>query len=219
MNEMTIERATEKDIPFLVEAIIHAGRSGSEVMSYQRIFDLTDEGLRTLITDMLESDIPNNSFSVHDFLILRVDGQDAGAACFWVEALEGIASNSIRASMLMYNVGMQRIEAKKEQLGMISAIEVEREKGALQIEWVYVRDGFRGKGVLEHLFREGIAMMHELHPFSKVQVISIRNNMTATKAFSKLGFSIVRQTQSDDAEAIRQILPGDGFNLWEKNIT
>jgi len=217
MSKINVERATVDDISFITEGIIHAARSGQNFSSFQRIFNLSDEEWETTIVQMLECEIPNNAFSISDFFILKNNGEYAATACFWIEGKDGPSNKVITANLLKFCIDKERFYfAPKEAHLAINEIEIEREKGALQIEWVYVKPAFRGGNILKDLFEQSIVHLQKENIFNKVQIISIVNNNSATKAFSKLNFKPVKQTASSNSKLLREYFPGEGYFLWEK---
>ena len=55
--KLTIRKADKKDIEFITEGIIHAEMSGSSILPYQTLFELSLEETRTLIQDVMDEEI------------------------------------------------------------------------------------------------------------------------------------------------------------------
>ena len=68
-TNISIRKATEKDIPFLIETIIAAEKSGTETIAYCSIFSLGKEEFTELLKNILEEDIQGQELCVSDFLI------------------------------------------------------------------------------------------------------------------------------------------------------
>ena len=55
-NPLVFRKAEEKDIPFLIETIIAAEKSGTDVFSYSKIFELPELEIRKILADILAED-------------------------------------------------------------------------------------------------------------------------------------------------------------------
>jgi hypothetical protein len=80
-DAFTIRRAVATDIPFLVDVIISAERSGTDKLSYSTLFDLPEAHVRRLLAEMLAEDVTGQELCVSGFLIAEVLHECAGAAC------------------------------------------------------------------------------------------------------------------------------------------
>ena len=50
---MEIKKATENDIPFLVETIVAAEKSGTSVFSYATLFEVNENKVKEVLTEIL----------------------------------------------------------------------------------------------------------------------------------------------------------------------
>jgi predicted GNAT family acetyltransferase len=219
MSEISYRRATAADLEFVTTAILEAERSGTAHTVYERLFDLTGEELETTVKSMLAEEIPGSELCCESFLLaLAADGSPAGAIATWIEAEEGAASNLVRAGLLQHTLGAERWAAARPRLALLREIDVEREAGALQIEAVYVADAHRGRGVTRDLVEHALAETRAHKPgVRKAQILSIEENESSLKAFTRAGFAITRRTRSSNP-ALRAIFPGAGRLLWERDL-
>ena len=215
-TNISIRRAIEKDIPFLIETILAAEKSGTETLAYCPIFSLSENEFTGLLKNILEEDIQGQELCVSDFIIAEVNGVYAGACCGWIEGEHG-ASSSLKASILHYFLGEEKIAKAQNKIKLADALHIEREPGILQLESIYIRQDFRGKGVLQKLFEEHISEAKRKTDLDKAQIQLMKTNESALKAYHKLGFEIIMEKHSDNPEILR-ILPSHHKVMMQKFI-
>ncbi len=93
MVNFIFRQATIKDVPFLVDTIIAAEKSGTDIFTYSTIFGLTEEEARKYIAAMFLEEIDGCELSISSFLLAESNGHIAAAIGAWIEGNEGISSN------------------------------------------------------------------------------------------------------------------------------
>lgn len=214
----TLRPATEADLPFLVEAIVAAEKSGTERLSYCTLFGLGEPELRTMLAAMLEEDLPGQELCISGFLLAERDGEPAGAANGWVEGTGSRASAIVKANLLAHFVGRERISAAAPRLALIEPLVVAREPGALQIESVYVAPGFRRQGVCEHI----VAALEQRalaapKPPAKGQIIVAAANEGALRVYRRCGYAEALRRGTADP-AVAALLPATERVLLERRF-
>ncbi len=106
---MIIRKANTADIPFLSRAIREAEKGGTYVLSYCRIFGITEDELDKLLLDMLAEDLEGQEICISGFRIAEIDGQPVAAVCGWIEAESGMSSGMLKGSLLMQYMGADKI--------------------------------------------------------------------------------------------------------------
>ncbi len=214
----TIRRATENDKDFLITSIIEAEKSGAGIISYCAIFSITEDVFRGVLSNMLDEDVEGQELCISNFLIFEIDGERAAAVSAWVEGAGGIPSNIIKSNLLMSFIDRQVLLNAAPALGLMNEINIARTGNALQIECVYTAAKFRGMGLSGRLINEHIRLQqNEGMPIDKVQVILLKNNSSAVKAYEKAGFSVTTEKKCSD-KAIFNLLPGDTKVLMERKL-
>jgi ribosomal protein S18 acetylase RimI-like enzyme len=200
-NDFVIRKATDEDIPFLVDTIVAAEKSGTSTFTYTTIFGLTETEARNYISKMLYEDIDGCELSVSGFVIAENFGRIAGAVGAWVEGSEGIPSVVLKGNLLQYVLPSHCIERAARLTNVIRDLHIEYIVNTIQIGLVYVAPEARGKGLvslmLEHkigLLREKFTGIHEVY----IQVFG--NNIPAIKAYEKAGFKIIFEKNAELAE-------------------
>lgn len=207
--------ATEADAPFLAEAIISAEGSGGKPVTYQGLFNFTDQELQEALTAAAAEDLPGCELCYPNFLIAETPEAEPVAACAgWLEAEEDVSSNLIKAQLLPHVVGLQRWKSARERLRLFAGVSIARSPGALQLDEFYVRPAHRRKGLVTQLIaahRERFAAK----PYALEEIILSDANTRAQKAYQKAGFTELRRTHSEDP-ALRQVLNGNGLVLLQR---
>jgi ribosomal protein S18 acetylase RimI-like enzyme len=215
---ITLRKATPADKDFLVTAIIEAEKSGSDIISYCAIFSITEQELRVLLNDILEEDIEGQELCIGSFLIAEVDGEPAAAISAWIENETGMASNMIKSNLLMYCLDRDIIMNAAPAIQIMNEVNIHRAEHALQIECVYTAKKYRGLGLVGKLIEEHIRLKQEAGKiFDKVQVILLKNNDSARRAYEKTGFAVVSEKRCAD-KTILKLLSCDAKILMERKI-
>jgi ribosomal protein S18 acetylase RimI-like enzyme len=216
--DIEIRQATEADKEFLIESIIEAEKSGSDIISYCAIFSITEEDFRTALSGMLDEDMEGQELNISGFLIAEVEGEKAAALNTWVENASGMSSSMIKSNLLMYFLDRQAIINAAPAMALMNEVNIHRDSGALQIESVYTTEKYRGLGLSSKLINEHIRLKQALGvPFNKVQVILLKNNKAAQKAYQKAGFTVVAEKRCTNP-TILNLMPCDTKILMEKEL-
>lgn len=216
--ETIIRKATEADKDFLITSIIEAEKSGGDTISYCAIFNITEDALRAALSNMLDEDMEGQELNISGFLVAEVEGERAAALNTWVENAAGMSSSMIKSNLLMYFIDRQTILNAAPSMALMNEVAIHRDDNALQIECVYTIDKYRGMGLSSKLINAHIMLKQEAGvPFDKVQVILMKNNESAQKAYAKAGFTVAAEKKCSDP-AILNLLPGDTKILMEKKL-
>ncbi|NNL66450.1 MAG: GNAT family N-acetyltransferase [Myxococcales bacterium] len=217
-SEPTVRAAGEADVPFLIEAIIEAEKSGTDLIPYCRIFSLGEPELRELLASILEEDFEGQELCISGFRIAEVDGEPAGAACAWIEGAEGLPSTLVKANLLQHFLDADRLAAAKPHFERLGQLTLPRAAGAIQLESIYVRPAFRGRGITSRILTEHLEKLRAKAPdCERAQIILVKGNGNAQRAYEKLGFRITQERHADDPE-LASIVPGDTKILMEKTL-
>jgi len=213
-----IRNATDADKDFLITSIIEAEKSGSDIISYCSIFSISENELEELLRNILDENIEGQELCVSNFLIAEVDGEKAAALSTWIEKEDGMSSSFIKSNLLMHFLDREKMMAASGALSLIKETNIEREDKALQIECVYTGPGYRGLGLIKLLIDEHIKVRQDKgRTFHKAQIILLKNNLSALRAYEKAGFAVVKEKNCTDP-SIFKLLSCDTKILMEKNI-
>jgi ribosomal protein S18 acetylase RimI-like enzyme len=216
---MVIRTATVPDIDFLVEAIIQADKSGTEVSSYCRIFGLSEEELRKSLSQIVPENIGGFEISLDSFKIAEIGYKPVGAVASWIEGAAGIASGIRKLSAFSLVFPRRHMEIAKGNLALISELSIDRMAGTLQIESVYTDSYYRGQGISEKLISCQIDEFKLIHPeIETVQIQVMGENYFAIQAYQRMGFEIT-YVKTSDIPDITRLMPGRTKLMLEKKIS
>jgi ribosomal protein S18 acetylase RimI-like enzyme len=218
MDELNIRKATTDDVPFLVDTIIEAEKSGTDVLTYNTIFGLSETESRKYISDMLMEEVNGCELSISSFLIAEKGGRYAAAVGAWIEGGEGIPSSVLKGNLLNYTLPKHCIEKAVSLNNLVKDLHIEYINNTIQIGLVYVSADFRGLGLANALIEEQIEQLLKVVPeISECYVQVFGNNLAAIKSYEKSKF--IRQSEKhSDNSAIKNYFPSDSKLLMKRGI-
>lgn len=196
---MRIRGASLTDIPFLVDTIIAAEKSGTDRLGYSTIFELTDAEVRLALAAILEEDVQGQELCVSGFLIAEIESSSAAAVCSWVEGAGGRPSGVLKANLLMHFLGRERFLAAASRLRAVEALNLARTPGYLQLESVYVAPRFRGRRLFEQLLKSHCDDAAARNPaLVAAEIILMKDNTAALRTYQATGFVVAAERYSSD---------------------
>ena len=219
MDEFVYRLAGTADIPFLVETIIEAEKSGTDILSYTTIFGLTEEEAKGYVAEMLEEEIDGCELSVSSFLVAEYGGEVVAALSSWVEAKDGISSAELKGNLLGFVLPRESILKAASVSPVVRKIHMEYIPGTIQKGAGYVVKEFRHRKLFGILTEKMIEHLLKSSPeVTEVYTQVFSNNIPAIKANEKIGFSIVDSIESDD-ETLLKLLPSNKKYLLKKVLS
>ena len=79
MDKFIFRNATINDVPFLVDTIIEAEKSGTDILTYSTVFGLSEDETRKYMADMLLEEVDGCELSISSFLVAENEGQVVAA--------------------------------------------------------------------------------------------------------------------------------------------
>lgn len=218
-KDYTIRQATLDDISFLANAIICAEKSNTDKLSLATFFGLSEEKVRQLLVDMLEEEIEGCEFSIDSFLVVDFKGKAVAAVAGWTENFETtLPSKMLKSNLIGFIFPPESIEYVRSKSDLVTDLLIEREKDALQIEYVYTEAEHRGKRLAQQLIETHVSNYLERDlDQKKMQVQVFANNKSAIKLYERIGFSIKEEFIASK-EQILNYLPHDAKLLMEKSL-
>jgi len=218
MDDIIIRRATISDVAFLVETIIEAEKSGTDVLSYSTVFGLSEEESRRYIAEMLLEEVDGCEISISSFMVAEIDGTAVAAVSAWIEGIEGIPSKVLKGNLLNFTLPKECIERVAKLNHILHELHIEYFPGAIQKGAGYVLDKYRGNNLLGLLTDEIIKLLLAIKPDIKEVFTQIYgSNFRAINANKKTGFKIVLTKESDN-EVINLYLPSTNKVMMKKEL-
>ena len=189
--ETLLRKASKNDIPFLAKILLLAETSGKELISYRKMFPLSEEELLKGFEIALDNDEPGHGLTYLTFLIAEVDGMPAAAACGYIEGEFG-SSNHLMTGALMTGFNTERVIEAYKKNSIFKEVQIAKSYGALQIDSVATLAEYRGKGLFKMIFDEHcrIAILNGCK-LLEIQVWA--GNDAAVKTYQKLGCVIINE--------------------------
>lgn len=218
MEKFTVRNASTIDVPFLVDTIIEAEKSGTEILSYTTIFGLNEQETRKFIADMLFEEIDGCELSISSFIVAEQDGQIAAAVAAWIESSDGIPSTILKGNLLNFTLPKSSIEKAHSLNVILRNLHIDNVPESIQLGLVYVSKSFRGMNLVSLLLKEVVSKFKkEKQDLSSMYVQVFGNNTPAIKAYEKAGFNIVKIIESSQKE-ILNYLPSNKKILMKREI-
>ena len=190
-NDIVIRRATKEDIPFLASIILLAETSGSELISYRKMFLLSDDELLKGFEMALNNEQEGHGLTYLSFIIAECGGKQAAAACGYIEGEFG-SSNHLMTGALITGFGTEKVVEAYKSNAVYKNVQIAKTLGSLQIDSVATLPDFRGKGLFKMIFDEHIKNAKS----KKCEQLEIQvwaGNDTAIAAYKKLGCEITAE--------------------------
>ena len=215
---MIIRRATAKDLDFLVEAVICAEKSGTDVLSYSTIFGLEESEVRRVLSVMIAENEGYCELSIDSFLVAEIDGEQAGAIAGWIEGADDIPSAIVKANLLFTFMPESVLINLRQVAPLLDEVHIPRIVGALQLESIYTVEKFRGQKIAGQIIEKHIEIAKQKNPDLNVaQIILSDVNESALNAYKNADFKLTLHKKSKNP-FICKILPSSGNYCMEKSI-
>jgi len=218
MEDFIIRIATTDDVDFLVDTIIEAEKSGTNILTYSTIFGLSEAEARDYIARMLLEEVDGCELSISGFILAEKDGEIMGAVGAWVEGSEGVPSSVLKGNLLGYILPPRCFERARNLNNIVGDLHIEYINGTIQIGLVYVAHNARGKGLVPILIAHKISILKEKFPGIHEAFIQVfGNNIPAIKAYEKSGFEIITKKIASLPETTKY-MPDSSKVLMKKNV-
>lgn len=213
MRKFKFRTANINDIDFLIKSIFEAEKSGSEILSYAKIFNLSELELASIFRSMFLEELDGCEFSVSNYIVAEYENKVVASIGAWVEDKQQ-SSSKIKSNLLAYHLPRESILYASQVSKITSELVIQHVPGLLSLVVVYVDPEQRGNHLLDLLTLE------HLKRFSGITDLSLQvmaNNVFAIRAYEKIGYQITFRVKSDN-ESILNFLPGNEKLLMKKKI-
>jgi ribosomal protein S18 acetylase RimI-like enzyme len=183
--------ANEQDIPFLVDTILEAEKSGTPRCGLSNLLGLTEEQTRLGLTKMLTEEIEGCEFSTTEFAVATFENRPVAAFCGWIEGENEDQQPSavLKSNLIIHGFGTSVIPHLQKHKQLLSAIQLNRTPGTHQVEYAFVKAEHRGNRLIDQLIHflhsHARQKKEDLH-FAQVQVYA--NNTKAIEVYRRMGY-------------------------------
>lgn len=192
IDEVQFEYATIADVDFILDTIIEAEKSSSDIITSCLVFNLTEKEFRSILTTLLLEGFEDYEYSLNGFLIAKHHKENIGALGSWIEGKNDYDSSIIKANSLFAVMEGEKLSKLRPNFESLQGASFQRSKGALQLEYAYVRPAWRRRGVFTKLIFEQINRYKAVEP--KLQLIEsfmFKENFRSFNCLHKLKFKVV----------------------------
>jgi predicted GNAT family acetyltransferase len=217
MENLVITQASKNELDFIIETIIEADKSSTNIISACNILNVSEQEYRNILNNILNENIEGQEYSLSGFMVAKLNGISIGALGSWVEGAVGVSSYILYSNILLHYLNKEKIASILQKFKITKELSFKRETGTIQFEYAYVKEEFRRKGVYTKLMIESIKKFYpENKKISKVQGICFKANYKSLNAALKLGFEILESKISYNEE-LKKIFPYNEKVLLEMN--
>jgi len=218
MEEFIFRTATINDVPFLVETIIEAEKSGSNILSWTTIFGLSESDSKRYLSDMLKEEIDGCELSISSFLVAETKGQVVAALSAWIEGENNESSAFLKGNLLSYILPNDCIQKASVIQPLLQEIHIDYIPGSIQKGAGYVAKDYRHRDLFRLLTDEIIGKLLKRNPSVTDAYTQIYgSNIAAIKANQKADFKIVMVKESPNEEILRYV-PSNKKVLMKKEL-
>ncbi len=214
MNNYIYRTAELKDISFLVEAIIQAEKSGTDILSYTTLFGLSESKARVLLADMLEEEVEDCDLALSGFMIAEYEGYPVATLNAWLEGKDGLPSTTIKGNLLSFYLPKEAIVKAQSLNELFSDLSIEHISGSLCFGPAYVVPEHEGALLLVKLCQLQIRKHSDaLEAYCPI----FSNNLSSIQNFKLQNFKVFKEYISHNEE-IKNLLPSNKKLLMYKKL-
>ena len=191
-----IRFANETDIPFLVETIIAAEKSGTDSCGLANLIGLDEAQTKIGLIKILAEEIEGCEFSTTEFAVATYNSTPVAAFCGWIEGEneDEQPSATLKSNLLIHAFGTGIIPSLQKHKSLLNAIQLPRTIGAHQIEYAFVDPAHRGNKLIDKLIDfllEDAVTKKPILELAEVQVYA--NNSSAINVYQRMGYEPVQK--------------------------
>lgn len=216
-NDVLYRVANIDDVDFIIDQIIESEKSGSNTLSYSKIFGLSELEVRKYLKLMLMEDMEGCAeFSVRNYLLAEKDDKVIAGVCAWIEAENGISSSVSKGNLLNYYFPSEAIQKAIKLQSILSDLHFNYNHLAIHMRTTYVTKNNRGKGLGFTLKEKIIESLTKDKPnIKEVYIDTFSCNKASLRTNEKLGFTVVDIKESS-SEEILNYLPSNKKVMQKK---
>lgn len=203
MAEITFRKAEWADLDFILNGIIASEKSGTTIVSYCSLFDVTVDDFRAILISIFKEEIENQPWCLRHWHVGQLGNDLTCCLALWKEKSSFQSSDLLRAQ-LVHNTIPVKWQLAKEKLLNIAKVSIPRITGYLQLEHLYTIEKHQGKGFMR-IFLNHVS---ELFPEQKQEIQLMATNIKALKLYESVGFQ-VREKKCWEGLYDMKLLPSD----------
>jgi ribosomal protein S18 acetylase RimI-like enzyme len=218
-NRLTYRTATLDDIDFLVDTIIEAEKSGTNILTYSTIFGISEQETRVCLREMLAQEVHGCELSISSFYVAETENKSiAGAVAAWIEGANGTPSAVLKGNLLNYVLPKDALKRALPLNNMVREMHIEYKPNTIQIGLVYISPSHRGESLASLLIDDQINnMLKNEGNIEEAFVQVFGNNHSAIHAYEKVNFRKVSVKESSIGN-ILEYMPSNTKILMRREL-
>ena len=219
MGKINYRNATIEDVPFIVDIIIEAEKSGTNRLSYSTIFDLSEEEVRKYVTLMLEEEVEGSGeLSISSYLLAEKDGKIIAGACAWVENSTEIPTSTLKGNLINFTIPRENALKAARLHNILHELHFDYKSNVIHMGAGYVAKESRGKGLLLELKQKQLNdLAAQNSDIEEAYVDTFECSKAALRTSEKLGFKLVEIKEATSDEILKY-LPSKRKFFLKKNL-
>jgi amino acid adenylation domain-containing protein len=215
----TLRQATMADLNFLIEVIIAAEKGNSAVMGMAQLTGTPETEISSVIKRLFEEEIEGCEFFAEGFTIAELAGEPVAALSTWIEGSNPFDQPSavLKSNLFAFVLGSDKMAKLIQHKTLLEKLRLIRTKGSHQVEYIYVKEGHRGKNLVEKMIAHSLDV-HRAQGYypteSELEVFS--NNNRAIQSYNKLGYTMRRKAHCEPEDALNILPFYEKIQLYKK---
>ncbi len=218
--EYNFRRANVKDAVFISKVIIEAEKSGTDKIGMANVFNLTETELQTYLIQILKEEIDGCEFSVSSFILAEYDNKPVAGVGGWIEEENEDEQQSaiLKSNLISYFFPKENVLLLQKKQELLKDVQIIREPHTHQLEFGFVDENHRGKGLITKLFEEQIRCAKIQNPkIKKSQLQAFENNVKGIRAYERGGYKTILRKESTNSDILKY-LPWNVKIVMEKEL-
>jgi GNAT superfamily N-acetyltransferase len=203
MPEIIFRKAEWTDLDFIIQGIIASEMSGTSVLSYCSLFDLSLNDFKTILIEIFNEDICDQPWCLNHWWIGQFGTDAVCCMAIWTEAPSFQNSDFLKTQLLSFLIS-EKFKLAKEKLNQVAKVSIPRVIGFLQMEHLYTAECHQGKGFMKaflgHVFSK--------FPKNNFEIQLMESNLKALNLYLSVGFKIKEKKYGEGLYELK-LLPSD----------
>ena len=203
MDDLIINNATNEDLSFVIDCIIGAEYSGSEILSYCALLQISEAEFRKVLINIFEEEIEGQPWNLKHWLVGKVNHEPVVGGCCWIEASTGMSSDMLKSQILQYFLP-NHWQNNLDNLKLTAELSLARIPQSVQVEYFYTHPNHRKKGYITRM----IYFIDSIFPNHDREIVMVGNNVGAMELYKRHGYKVI-EIKSSTEKKILTLLPSN----------
>lgn len=201
--KIEVKKAKPEDCEFIARMILASESTGTEVITFSKMFGLSNEVLVPLFTEMINNDLEGHPLTYQTFYIAWSGETPCGAISSYIESENG-DSNLLMANTMISSLDRMLVMKGFQLSKQNSEVIIPKTKGYQQIDCVATAKEFRGRGIFSTIFEY---ILKDFRDTKKEGIeVQVWKGNPAVTVYEKVGFKLVSEYPSNTELGMAKLL-------------